>query len=115
SGCYLIKEDCRSAGPSFGLVGRCARKTRSQIGPTKQYRRLQSCRELKQKGDWIFKIDPKTAFLHIPVDPQFKPFLGLTHKKKFFKYVAMRFDVKHALFTFLTVLFPMIRIIREHL
>ncbi|KAA6380431.1 MAG: putative reverse transcriptase [Streblomastix strix] len=76
---------------------------------------INTLRELMLKGDQVFKIDLEPAFYHIPVDPQFQPFLRLTHKGKFFKYVAMCFGFKHAPLTFHKVLLPLIRIIREHL
>ncbi|KAA6377486.1 MAG: hypothetical protein EZS28_026990, partial [Streblomastix strix] len=75
---------------------------------------INTLRELMQKGDQMFKIDLESAFHHIPVDPQFQPFLGFTHKGKFFKYVAMCFGVKHAPLIFHNVLLPVIIIIREH-
>ncbi|KAA6353779.1 MAG: putative reverse transcriptase, partial [Streblomastix strix] len=72
-------------------------------------------RELRQKGDWMFKIDLHSAFHYIPVDPQFQPFLGFTHKEKFYKYVVMCLGVKHAPLRFNKVFLLVIGIIKEHM
>ncbi|KAA6383791.1 MAG: hypothetical protein EZS28_020681 [Streblomastix strix] len=67
------------------------------------------------KGNWMFNVDLESAFCHIHADPQFQPFFGFILKGKFFKNIAMCFDVKIAPMTFHKVLLSVIKIIREHL
>ncbi|KAA6389941.1 MAG: hypothetical protein EZS28_014530 [Streblomastix strix] len=67
------------------------------------------------QGDWILKIDQESAFHHIIVDKDFRPYLDFTLQNRYYQYRAMRFGVKHAPLTFHKTLRPVIRIIREEL
>ncbi|KAA6397704.1 MAG: putative Transposon Ty3-I Gag-Pol polyprotein, partial [Streblomastix strix] len=63
----------------------------------------------------MLKIDLESAFYHIIVDKDFRPYLGFTHQNRYYQYRAMCFGVKHAPLTFHKTLLPVIRIIREEL
>ncbi|KAA6380866.1 MAG: hypothetical protein EZS28_023605, partial [Streblomastix strix] len=61
----------------------------------------------------MVKIDLESAFHHIQVDQDFRPFLGFTFNHKYYQYKAMCFGVKHAPIIFLKTLRPVIKFIRE--
>ncbi|KAA6357973.1 MAG: hypothetical protein EZS28_046500 [Streblomastix strix] len=74
---------------------------------------IQSLRLLLQPKDWMIKIDLESAFHHIQVDTEFRPFLGFTFNYKFYQSQAMCFGVKHAPLIFHKTLRPVIKFIRE--
>ncbi|KAA6402347.1 MAG: hypothetical protein EZS28_002128 [Streblomastix strix] len=59
------------------------------------------------------KIDLESAFHHIQVDQDFRPFLGFTFNHKYYQNKAMCFGVKHAPLIFHKTLLPVIKFIRE--
>ncbi|KAA6399818.1 MAG: putative Transposon Ty3-I Gag-Pol polyprotein [Streblomastix strix] len=63
----------------------------------------------------MVKIDLESAFHHIQVDKEFRPFLGFNINNRFYRYKAMRFGVKHAPFIFHKTLRPVIKLILEAL
>ncbi|KAA6401466.1 MAG: hypothetical protein EZS28_003000 [Streblomastix strix] len=71
--------------------------------------------EMLKYEDWMLKIDLESAFHHIIVDKDFRPYLVFTHQKRYYQYRAMCFGMKHAPLTFHKTLRPVIRIIREQL
>ncbi|KAA6359387.1 MAG: putative reverse transcriptase, partial [Streblomastix strix] len=74
---------------------------------------IQSLRLLLQPKDFMIRIDLESAFHHIQVDTEFRPFLGFTFNNKFYQYRAMCFGVKHAPLIFHKTLRPVIKFIRE--
>ncbi|KAA6368367.1 MAG: hypothetical protein EZS28_036108 [Streblomastix strix] len=59
------------------------------------------------------KIDQKSAYVHIQVYKEFRPFLGFTFNNRFYQYKAMCFGVKHAQLIFHKTLHPVIKFHRE--
>ncbi|KAA6392570.1 MAG: putative reverse transcriptase, partial [Streblomastix strix] len=74
---------------------------------------IQSLQQLLQPKDFMVKIDLESAFHHIQVDSDFKPFLGFTFNHKYYQYKAKCFGVKRAPLIFHKTLRPVIKFIRE--
>ncbi|KAA6322723.1 MAG: putative reverse transcriptase, partial [Streblomastix strix] len=74
---------------------------------------VSNLRLILQPKDWMIKIDLESAFHHIQVDKELRPFLGFSFNQKYFLYKAMCFGIKHAPLVFHKTLRPVIRFIRE--
>ncbi|KAA6365103.1 MAG: putative reverse transcriptase, partial [Streblomastix strix] len=74
---------------------------------------IKTLRELIRPGDWIIKLDLESAFNHITVEPNFRPFLGFEFKGRFYMYTAMCFGVRHAPLIFHKTMRPLMKYLRE--
>ncbi|KAA6372855.1 MAG: hypothetical protein EZS28_031619, partial [Streblomastix strix] len=67
---------------------------------------ITTLRQTLQPNDWMIKVDLESAFHHIQVDKEFRPFLGFHLNGHFYQYKAMCFGVKHAPLVFYKTLRP---------
>ena len=65
-----------------------------------------------QPNDWMTSLDLKSAFNHLVVAPEMRPFLCFVHKGKCYCYRAMPFGAKHSPRLFTEALGYTIRYIR---
>jgi hypothetical protein len=63
-------------------------------------------------GDWMTSLDLKSAFNHLVVAPEMRPFLCFAHKGKCYSYRAMPFGAKHSPRLFIEALGYAVRYIR---
>jgi hypothetical protein len=49
-----------------------------------------------KKGIWMAKLDLKNGYLHIPLAPQFRKFVGFSWKGKFYRYKWLPFGINDA-------------------
>jgi hypothetical protein len=47
-------------------------------------------------GDWATPLDIKSAFNHMRVSPEFRPFLCFEHRGKYYAYNSMPFECRHS-------------------
>ena len=47
-------------------------------------------------GDWATSLDIKSAFNHMRVSPEFRPFLCFEHRGKYYAYNSMPFGCRHS-------------------
>jgi hypothetical protein len=57
---------------------------------------VEVARTLVQPGDWATSLDFRSAFNHIPVNPDLQPYLCFDFEGETYTYVGMPFGVKHA-------------------
>ncbi|KAA6368819.1 MAG: putative reverse transcriptase, partial [Streblomastix strix] len=76
---------------------------------------ITTLRQTLQPNDWMIKVDLESAFHHIKVDKEFRPFLGFHFNGHFYQYKAMCFGVKHAPLVFYKTLHLAIQLIREQI
>ncbi|KAA6361671.1 MAG: putative reverse transcriptase [Streblomastix strix] len=74
---------------------------------------VSNLRSILQPKDQMIKIDLESAFHHIQVVKELRPFLGFSFNQKYFLYKAMCFGVKHAPLVFHKTLCSLIKFIRE--
>jgi ribonuclease HI len=68
---------------------------------------------LIQEGDWATSMDIKSAFNHIPVNPDLQPYLAFQFQGKTYTYVGMPFGIKHAPRVFTLLMRKVMAAIRE--
>ncbi|KAA6360637.1 MAG: putative reverse transcriptase, partial [Streblomastix strix] len=74
---------------------------------------VSNLRSILYPKDQMIKIDLESAFHHIQVDKELRPFLGFSFNQKYFLYKAMCFGTKHAPLVFHKTLRLVIKFIRE--
>jgi ribonuclease HI len=68
---------------------------------------------LMQQGDWATSLDFKSAFSHVPVHEDLRPFLCFQYGGKTFQYRGMPFGVKHAPRVFTRLMKRAVTAVRE--
>ncbi|KAA6399062.1 MAG: putative reverse transcriptase [Streblomastix strix] len=76
---------------------------------------INTVREILLPNDWMIKTDLQSAFHHILVDPEFRPFLRFYHRNRYYQYKAMCFEVRHAPLIFHKTLRPVMKLIKQKL
>ena len=56
----------------------------------------QSIRRAMQKGMWVYSIDLKDAYFHIPIHPRSRKYLRITHQGQVYQFKALPFGVSSA-------------------
>jgi hypothetical protein len=65
-------------------------------------------------ADWATSLDIKSAFNHMRVSEEFRPFLCFEHRGKYYKYNSMPFGCRHSPRVFTKALFYAMAHIRIH-
>jgi ribonuclease HI len=69
---------------------------------------------LAARGDWATKIDLKSAYSHVTVQREFRPYLGFQYQGRLYRYRTMPFGLKTAPRVFTKILRPVAAYLREH-
>ena len=75
---------------------------------------IESVLEQIQEGDQLISIDLKNGFHHVKVQKQFKKYLGITWKGKYYFWCILTFGIKSAPYYFNKILRPVVRFFREN-
>ena len=75
---------------------------------------VETVQMLMRKGDWATSIDLKSAFNHLQVSMQMRPFLAFQYEGQHYRYKAMPFGSKHSPRLFTEALSYPMRYIRAH-
>jgi hypothetical protein len=70
-------------------------------------------RDLIQPGDWGTSLDVKSAFSHVPVSEELRPYLAFAFKGRYYAYAGMPFGIKHAPRVFTRLMRETMRAVRE--
>jgi hypothetical protein len=65
-------------------------------------------------GDWVTSLNIKSAFNHMRVCPEFRPFLCSEHRGKYYAYNSMPFGCRHSSRVFTKTLSYALAYIRTH-
>jgi hypothetical protein len=65
-------------------------------------------------GNWATSLDIKSAFNHMRVGPEFRPFLCFEHRGKYYAYNSMPFGCRHSPRVFTKALLHALTYIRTH-
>jgi ribonuclease HI len=68
---------------------------------------------LAKQGDWATKIDLKSAYSHVPVQEELRPYLGFGYRDAFYRYRTMPFGLRTAPRVFTKILRPVASWLRE--
>ena len=75
---------------------------------------IESVSEQIQEGDQLISIDLKNGFHHVKVQKQFRKYLGITWKGKYYFWCVLAFGIKSAPYYFNKILRPVVRFFREN-
>lgn len=80
--------------------------------PKFRYESMKELQQIVQPGDYMFTIDLKNGFHHVPVHPDSRPFLAFRWKGNFYRYKVLPFGLSASPYCFTKVLRPVVRYIR---
>ena len=75
---------------------------------------IESVSEQIQEGDRLISIDLKNGFHHVKVQKQFRKYLGITWKGKYYFWCILALGIKSAPYYFNKILCPVVRFFREN-
>jgi hypothetical protein len=120
----IPREEVRWCNPTFVIVkksgeGRkildCSRLNEYLIHKSFKMEDMRLVVEMLQPGDWGATLDLKSAYLHVPVQPDFQPFLAFNFEDRFYCYTGMPFGLKPAPRIFTLLMRRVIQSIRQAL
>ena len=79
-----------------------------------QMESMRTVRELLRPGDHMVRLDLKSAYLHVPIDPEHRPFLDFFHQGQRYRYQCLPFGLSCAPRVFTKLLKPVVTQLRSH-
>jgi hypothetical protein len=117
------KEDLRWCNPSFLVpkpggewrkVVDCRRLNAYMKDKRFKMENLETALKMARKGDYATKIDITSAYNHVPVQENFRSYLGFSFAGAYYTYLTMPFGFKNAPRIFTKLMRPVIWHIRKH-
>jgi ribonuclease HI len=105
----------RKASGEWRKILSCVALNKCLRSKTIKMESIESTLMLAKRGDWATKIDLKSAYSHVPVQLEFRPYLGFQYQSRLYRYRTMPFGLRTAPRVFTKMLRPVAAWLRQHM
>jgi ribonuclease HI len=121
---HTTKEEVKWSNPTFLIkkasgewrkILNCIELNRCLRDKTVKMETIQTVFELTQDNDWATTLDIKSAYSHVVVQRELRPFLAFEFEGRFYRYRTVPFGLKTAPRIFTKLMRPVAAWIRQHL